>query len=117
MVEVDGTFFQDHFLMVNAANGSRFGGGFTIAPFAEIKDGLLEIVMVSKVPVLKRFYFLPKIQKGAHLTLPFVKYMKARSISIQSHTPLYGQLDGEVLAASLFEIEILPDQFQFRVLK
>ena len=49
--------------MLAAANGKVYGGGFHVAPTAKIDDQLLDSIFISKVPVWKRFLYLPKIEK------------------------------------------------------
>jgi YegS/Rv2252/BmrU family lipid kinase len=100
--------------MITIANGSRFGGGFLVAPQAHVSDRQLDLVIIEKVSVLKRLYYLPAIEKGKHLGLPFVKSYKLSKISIEANQTLAAHCDGELITASKFEIQILPARFRFR---
>lgn len=108
----DKTISQDCF-MISVANGKRYGGGFMVAPKASLTDEYLDINIVGRVSPLKRLKYLPVIEKGEHLELPFVQYYQTRKIKITSPVLLPAHLDGEYLQSSSFEIEILPKRFSF----
>lgn len=99
--------------MITIANGSRFGGGFVVAPGANITDGLFDLIILPKIPKLKRFYYLPKVEKGKHLTLA-VCQQKVRAITIESGEVMVAHADGELMCDKKFSIEILPERFLFR---
>ncbi len=107
---------QTSLFMFSGANARTYGGGFTVAPLAEIQDGLLECVLVKKVSLLQRLRYLPVIEKGKHLDhpLPFIQYCRARQIRIESPLPLQAHLDGEYLSSDTFEISILPTKYLIR---
>lgn len=102
--------------MLSAANGQTYGGGFKVAPKANPSDGLLDLIAVSQISLFTRLRYLPVIEKGKHLdvSLPFIKFEQIRSLTLQSDYPLPAHLDGELMVANSFEIEILPHQFQIR---
>lgn len=102
--------------MLSVANGQTYGGGFKVAPKAKPSDGLLDLLVVTQIPLFTRLRYLPVIEKGKHLevSLPFITYEQIRSITLQSDTPLPAHLDGELMVANSFEIEILPHQFLIR---
>jgi YegS/Rv2252/BmrU family lipid kinase len=99
--------------MISIANGRRYGGGFQVAPKALLTDGLLDINIVGKISSLKRMKYLPVIEKGEHLDLPFVQYRHSEKITISSSTKLHAHMDGEYFTDSIFEIQLLPKRFSF----
>jgi diacylglycerol kinase (ATP) len=101
--------------MINVANGKRYGGGFNVTPKASVTDGLLDINIVGKVFPLKRIRYLPVIEKGKHLDLPFVLYKQESKVYIKSDRILDAHLDGEYFSASEFNIECLPKKILFVV--
>jgi diacylglycerol kinase (ATP) len=109
----DGRQQRGSYLMIAAANGSRYGGGFLVAPDAQIDDGLLNLVFIRKISVLKRLINLPKVEKGKHLQLPFVDSAQSKKLVIRSTHLLDAHLDGEYLADTSFDIEIRPAKFKF----
>jgi diacylglycerol kinase (ATP) len=102
--------------MLNAANGKTYGGGFNVAPKADISDGLLELITVGEISLFQRMKYLPVIEKGKHLDqpLPFIDYRQCGKVIIESPAPLDAHLDGEYLSAARFEIEILPGKLLLR---
>ena len=52
-IQIDDMHFSGEFLSVSAANGSMFGYNFRIAPKALLTDGLLDIVLIRKAPLLE----------------------------------------------------------------
>lgn len=116
-INIDGEQNETNLFMLSAANGKTYGGGFKIAPLAEVNDGLLEIIVVDKLPVLKRLKYLPVIENGKHLNkpLPFLTYKTGKKITVQSTQKLKAHLDGEYMEANHFEIEILPQFLSVRI--
>lgn len=103
----------DH-LMVSVMNGHRAGGGFHVAPNSAIDDGLLDVVIVDKLSPLLRLRWLPVIEKGKHLHLPFINYFRTKKIVFTSTVPIQSHLDGEYYEANRLEIELLPGKYLFR---
>ena len=106
--------WEEKFLLLMVTNAKRVGGGFYIAPEALINDGKLNLVMVQALSVFKRFKYLPVIEKGKHLQLPFVISSIEEKIFIIAEKELAVQVDGELFYANKLHIEVLPNQFLFR---
>ena len=115
-LNIDGEQSETHLFMLSAANGKTYGGGFKVAPLAEVNDGLLEVIVVDKLPVLKRLKYLPVIENGKHLSQPlsFLTYKTGKKLTVQSTQKLKAHLDGEYMEAQRFEIEILPQYLSIR---
>ncbi len=100
-------------LMINVANGQRYGGGFQINPEGIINDGRLEANIVGKVSVWSRFRFLSAVEDGRHINLPMVTYLKTASLHIKCEGIVPAHADGEYFDASEFVVECLPARFAF----
>jgi diacylglycerol kinase family enzyme len=96
-------------------NSSRAGGGFHFFPNADIQDGELDMLTCDPLPVWKRLFYMPIIQSGGHVNLPFIQFSKIKSKRIVCDRVLRAQVDGEVLASDTFEFKILPAKFKFIV--
>lgn len=105
---------EEKFLLVMINNSSRTGGGFHVSPKAKVNDGLLDLVLVKPLTILKRFFYLPKIEKGKYLHLPFVSHIAGTDFIIDCDKELPAQLDGELIKAKRFVISIKKKQFLFR---
>jgi YegS/Rv2252/BmrU family lipid kinase len=80
------------------ANGSTFGHGMKIAPNAEIRDGLFEVILVKAISKLAIFTALKRVYDATHLTHPAVMSAQAREVKIErigAPDPINLELDGE----------------------
>lgn len=96
-------------------NSSRAGGGFHFFPKASVQDGLLDVLFCDPIPVLKRLYYMPIIQSGKHVNLPFIEFSQEKAIRIKTNRVLSAQVDGEVQTADEFDFCVLPAKFNFIV--
>ena len=109
----NGHSLKERLFMVSVANGSRYGGGFLVAPQASLEDGKLDLVYIKKIPVFRRFFYIRKVSKGEHLSLPIVAYSHVNKISVSAPELVPAHLDGELMEAKDFTIEIIPQRFLF----
>lgn len=113
-LEYNGRVEKDAYFMISIANGSRYGGGFLVAPQSVVDDGWLDLVVIRKIHPLKRFFYLPRVEKGKHITLPFVKVDRVKEIVVRAQRPMAAHLDGELVESGEFVVELLPGKFLFR---
>lgn len=99
--------------MISVANGKRYGGGFRVTPKSLVNDGLLDTNIVGTISALRRLRYLPVIEKGKHVDLPFVTYVKSRMVIVKALQQLPAHADGEAFSATEFNIECLPGRFLF----
>jgi diacylglycerol kinase (ATP) len=97
-------------LMVSVTNGCRAGGGFHISPEAAPDDGLLDVILIDQLHPFMRLRYLPVIEKGKHLKLPFVTHFTVTHLKITSDKLMHYHLDGEYCTANEIVIEILKHQ-------
>ncbi len=106
---------KDSMFMLSVANGSTYGGGFKVAPNADLKDGVLEFSWVKDISLFQRMRYLPVIEKGKHLDLPFINYKQLEKVKIKSSSLIQAHLDGEWFESNVFEVEILKEKYKFLV--
>lgn len=99
--------------MISVANGKRYGGGFRVSPKSLVNDGLLDTNIVGRIHPLLRLRYLPMIQKGVHLNLPFITYVKSSMVVVKAPQEVPAHADGEAFSATEFAIECLPGRFLF----
>ena len=102
---IDGKEFESELLLILAANGTTFGGGFILAPQADVTENCIDVCIIKKIHPLKRFMYLPLLQKGKHGRIRGVEFFKAKSLRINGQN-LHGQVDGEYAGSPPFHIEI-----------
>lgn len=114
-ISLDERFVAQECFMISVANSKRYGGGFLVAPKANVQDGLLDVNIVGTIAPLKRMRFLPVIERGEHTELGFVQYHQSAKVVIQCRKSLDTHIDGEYIKANRFEIQVLPNKFLFSV--
>jgi YegS/Rv2252/BmrU family lipid kinase len=81
---------------VGAANSRAYGGGMHAAPGAMLDDGLLEVVLLERVPKLTFLTkILPRVFKGTHVELPYVRVFRAAELEIASDRSFTMYADGD----------------------
>jgi len=105
---------KEKFLLVIINNSSRTGGGFMVSPEASITDGLADIVLCKPLSILKRFRWLPVIEKGQHLEKPFIIFSQQPQVKIECEKEISAALDGELIKGKLFEVKMLPGLLKFK---
>lgn len=120
-VIIDGfSFFTDAFF-ISIANSNQFGNNITIAPQADLHDGLLDIVIVQKMNKAKLPFVMLKHIRSNNKIQQLVEemgqkniiYFQTTSLTIKNmkYAPLH--IDGEPRETSEeFHIEILKDCFE-----
>ena len=81
-------------LLVAVANTRSYGGGLQMAPDADPADGLLDVVVVDRLPAVRALSVFPRVRAGHHLAHPAVHVHRARSVRLELRD---GELrDGEL---------------------
>jgi YegS/Rv2252/BmrU family lipid kinase len=112
---IDSKKLNKDLILLTVANGTTFGGGFRLAPDADISDGLLDICIIGDIPPLKRFLNIHKLSTGSHGKLKEVELNKAKSVTIEENPLIIGHIDGEYLGHPPFHIISLPSYLKIRV--
>jgi diacylglycerol kinase (ATP) len=108
----DGGDFQVHraHLMMTVTNGAFFGGGFPIAPGAEIDDGLLHACLIGDASPMRRMRLFGRAEKGRHVTEPEVETRTARRFTVEAGEPVRFEADGDIYETGVpeLDLELLP---------
>ncbi|WP_308222358.1 YegS/Rv2252/BmrU family lipid kinase [Frankia sp. AgB32] len=100
--------FDLHGWTVAAANAPFYGGGMRFAPAADLTDGLLEIVLVSRASRLTFLALFPRVFAGRHVDTPYVRVLRGRRVRVEADRPFAVYADGDPLADLPTEIIIRP---------
>lgn len=111
--EIAGRAISKNVFLCMIFNSSRAGGGFHFFPMASIDDGKLNMMLCDPIAIIKRLYYMPKIQKGEHLNFSFLEFLLVENVKIKCNRLLSAQVDGEILESDTFEFKILPAKFKF----
>jgi diacylglycerol kinase (ATP) len=97
---------REDMMMLVIANARVFGGGFRIAPAADLSDGLLDCVVFTNMPPRRRLPILLSLLRGRHDTAPEVRFRRAASFKLQFAGPPAYETDGEWNRAGASELTI-----------
>jgi diacylglycerol kinase (ATP) len=103
-------------LMLVFANAKVFGGGFKIAPEADLADGRLDAVAFANMPLGRRFPIMVKLLRGTHRGDPAVEAMRGRSFRLRFDAPPAYETDGEWNRARSAELVVETVPAALRVL-
>ena len=95
-IELDGRPLERDCLFVEIANTRFTGTSFLIAPGAEPDDGLLDVILVSRLPRRRVLQLFPSIYEGRHVEYDEVETCQAREVRIVADEPLGLAPDGEI---------------------
>ena len=105
--EVDGRpLGKRDMLMVIVANARIFGGGFRVAPHADLEDGKLEAVAFGNMGLSGRVSALVRLLRGTHLRHPRVTAATASRLVYRFASPPAYETDGEWNQARSAEIVV-----------
>lgn len=120
-IEADGQTVHDGpLLMIDAANGSFYGGGVKCSPDASLDDGLADLNVITDMKRSKFLRLLPYYMKGTHTEVAGIESVlytaKIKNLVI---TPKAGSMrlctDGEIVDAGRVEAEVVKAAFTFLV--
>ncbi len=97
---------EGEYLFALCANGEYYGGGYHGVPTARPDDGVLDFVLVEKMPRLRILRLLPKYKKGTHQGERGVHFFRGTAITVKTARPMPVTLDGECVMTDRFRAEI-----------
>ncbi len=100
--------FDGRLSFAAAANGQYFAGGMQVAPRAQIDDGLLDVIIVPKLPALAAMARLPLLMRGKHIDGRTIRMERGRSLRAVSEGTVWLEADGELIGMLPARIDILP---------
>jgi diacylglycerol kinase (ATP) len=93
-------------LMLIVANARIFGGGFKVAPHADLADGKLDAVSFGNMGFSGRVSALVRLLRGTHLKHPRVSAVSASRLAYRFAAPPAYETDGEWNQARSAEVVI-----------
>jgi len=115
-VRHDGGELVQSALMVSIMNGRRLGGGFMMAPLAEVNDSLLDVCIALQVSRLGIFRLIPHFMKGTQATQKPIITLRSQKVVVSAiEGVLPAHADGETLCVDAKElaVELVPAALMF----
>ncbi len=116
--EADGqSLGRQEMLMVVVANARIFGGGFKVAPWADLEDDRLDVLSFANMGLAGRVSALVRLLLGTHAAHPQVSRVAAKRLVYRFDAPPTYETDGEWNQARGTElvIESVPRALRVRV--
>lgn len=104
---VDGRLYRRDAVFTEVCNSRFTGGDMLMAPEGSIDDGLLDVVVMSKVTRWNLLRLFPAIFTGKHVEDPSVEVFKGREIEIKTAKPLLLTPDGETFGTTPLSVKVL----------
>ncbi len=95
LVELGDEKIEGHFTSIAIANASMYGYNFSVAPKAELSDGLLDVVFIKEASVLRTLSSSWRMLNKSIDKSRLVKVKKVNAVSIETDKPYYYHVDGE----------------------
>ncbi len=99
-IYVDGRTFRRRAFMLTFANSNQFGFNAKIAPTASINDGLIDLCIMKKPPMLAALFFLPLLFMGKLHKTPFLEVIKTKEVKVIQRKNYISHTDGDHLYLS-----------------
>lgn len=94
-IVLDGKTLKRDCLTVEVANARMFGYNMQIAPLADLDDGLLDVVIIKKVPKWRYFPSMWRFPAGSVHKSRLVEYYRAKKVEIFTEGKYPVHIDGE----------------------
>lgn len=106
-IVTDDAEVETDILFTLVMNGRSAGGFKKLAPYAEISDGLFDVLIFKKCPVLEIMPLLVKVWNGEHPKSDYIRYLKTSKLEVTCRENIVSDLDGETGPALPLKMELL----------
>lgn len=111
-VTVDGHRHEQRAYNVVVANSAYYGKGMKIAPEADVRDGILNVIVLpadSRLGMIRR---LPKVYEGTHIEMAGVTCFRGASVTVEADCPVQAYGDGERIGPLPRTATVIPQAIQ-----
>ena len=93
-------------LMLTISNGRIFGGGFPIAPEADLHDGRLDACAIADGSPVRRARLFSLAEKGRHVNAKGVTLRQDRTFAVRFDQPVRYEVDGDVHQSRTSQVRV-----------
>ncbi len=110
-----GEVLRESFTIISLANGRFFGGGMKVAPYADLRDGLMDVMIIRGLPKFAVPFLLPLFITGLHAKIPSIcRIRRCRKVKLVCPGMTFN-MDGELYDMDCAEVELLPGHLPVRL--
>ena len=106
--EAPGLRLDEHFLLFAVGNARATGGGTLVTPRASVRDGLLDVCIVSGMPRKEFAKLVVRVKRGEHLEMDGVRYLQVPWFRVTTSDATIVNLDGEPMELRQAKYEARP---------
>ena len=106
-ITADGEKLDGQFLICSIANGQYIGGGIPICPAADIRDGLMDLVMIRNVRKWQIPFYLPGLMMSKDLKFKITGHRRVSEVMLEGND-LRINIDGDIVSMSRAVFRINP---------
>ena len=99
--------------LVTVCNGGYYGGGFHVNPKGIYNDGKMDVFISYATNRRELIKYLITLLKGKHLENNQVEHVVTDKFTLTSDMAIDGNLDGEILKTTKFEMSVIPKAITF----
>ena len=99
--------------LVTVCNGGYYGGGFHVNPKGIYNDGKMDIFISYATNRRELIKYLITLLNGKHLENNQVEHIVTDKFTLINDIEIEGNLDGEILKTTKFEMGIVPKAITF----
>ncbi|HHX72545.1 MAG TPA: diacylglycerol kinase family lipid kinase [Clostridiales bacterium] len=113
-VTVDGQSWEGEYIIIVAANGSYYGGGFHPVPEANPGDGQLEFLLVKKLSRWKVAGAISYYKQGRYKEkMQYFQRFSGKTMLIEAEKPITQNLDGEISFEKSIKVSLSDQKIRF----
>ena len=94
-LNIDGNEIERKAWFISFANSNQFGYNTAIAPLAKLDDGLIDVCIVDRIPLLHLPLTAPLLYLNHFELSQHVEYFKAHEVTVYNNKERWVNLDGE----------------------
>ncbi|MBL1229794.1 diacylglycerol kinase family lipid kinase [Enterococcus sp. BWB1-3] len=114
LIDINGqTLEYSKAFLCTVTNHPYFGGGVAIAPTADPKKPVLDLVLVERINIFKIFWLIFLLIRQKHMNSKHLHHYQSSKFRIISTVPEYVHADGEILGKRNLDITYSLEEFQF----
>jgi len=95
IIRIDGSEITRELFLITFANSSQYGNRASIAPQASIKDGFLDVTLLSPFPFYKALNIGIRLLTKTIDSSNYVEIVKCKEVNVERESPGYVHFDGE----------------------
>ena len=105
---LDKEVMKENFIFIIGCNTIHTGKAMKMAPFADLNDGKIDLIIVRKTSRINLLKLFPKLFSGDHIKSSLVEYRQVQNFSISLEETNDLTIDGEIIGMTPLNVQMIP---------